>query len=139
MVGTIAIPDVQICNLVIFVSHVVILELQPSTEDIAIDPDTKLTVPAVTVKPLLHVNKFVDVIVFDVIDPDVKSPVFAIDPDDKAPVFAIDPDVRAPVLVIVFDDKAPLLIIVFDCNVFSVDGPKTFRELVMLEFQMHFY
>ena len=86
-----------------------------------------LTVPAVIVKPLLHVSVDAHVIVLD-----VNKPEFEIDEDDKpllhvieldvnAPVFVIDPDVRAPVLVIVFDDKAPVLLIVFDDNVLSVD------------------
>jgi hypothetical protein len=71
----------------------------------------KETVPALTVNPLDAVNVDALVIVFD----------------DKAPVFVIDPDDKAPVLVIVFDDKAPVFVIVFDCNVFKVDGPKTFK------------
>jgi hypothetical protein len=76
----------------------------------------KLTVPADTVKPLEAVNVVAQVIVFEV----------------KSPEFVIDPDVEAPVLVIVFDDKAPVLLIVLDCNVFKVDGPRTFRELVRI-------
>ena len=83
----------------------------------------KLTLPAVTVKPLEAVNVLAQVIVFD----------------DKAPEFEIDADDKAPVLVIVLDVKAPVLLIVLDCNVFKVDGPRTFRELVGLLKQMHFY
>jgi len=90
------------------------------------------------VNPLDAVNVDALVIVFD-----DKAPEFEIDADDKAPVlvivfdvnapeFEIDADDKAPVLVIVFDDKAPVLLIVFDCNVFSVDGPKTFKELVRI-------
>ena len=73
MVNTVAIPDVAFCNLVIFVSHVVILELQPLTLAIGILPATNEIVPADTVNPLLHVNKFVQVILFD-----VKAPLFVI-------------------------------------------------------------
>ena len=84
---------------------------RPLTAAVAIAFAGKETVPAVTVKLLDAVNVFAQVIVFD----------------DKAPEFEIDPDVKAPVLVIEFDDKAPVLLIVFDCNVFKVDGPKTFK------------
>ncbi len=85
------------------------------------------TVPAETAKPLEAVNVLALVIVFD-----VKAPEFVIDTDDNEPEFTIDPDVKAPVLVIVFDDKSPVLLIVLDCNVLSVLGPKTFKELVII-------
>jgi hypothetical protein len=87
----------------------------------------KLTVPADTVKPLEAVNAFVQVIVFD-----VNNPEFVIDADEMEPEFTIDPDDIAPVLVIVFDDKLPVLLIELDCNVLSVLGPKTFKELVKI-------
>jgi hypothetical protein len=74
------------------------------------------------VKPLEAVNVDEEVIVFD-----DKAPEFTIDADEIDPEFTIDPDVKAPVLVIVFDDKLPVLLIVLDCNVFKVDGPKTFK------------
>ena len=83
--------------------------------------------------PLDAVNVLAQVIVFDVkapefeIDPDDKPLLHVIEFDDKAPELVIDPDDKAPVLVIVFDDKPPVLLIVLDCNVFKVDGPKTFK------------
>jgi hypothetical protein len=61
-----------------------------------------------------------------------KAPEFVIDADDKEPELTIDPDVKAPVLVIVFDDKLPVLLIELDCTVLSVDGPRTFKELVRI-------
>jgi hypothetical protein len=79
------------------------------------------------VKPLEAVNKLVDVIVFD-----VNNPEFVIDADEIDPEFTIDPDVIAPLLVIVLVTKSPVLLIVLDCNVFKVDGPRTFKELVMI-------
>jgi len=109
MVGTVAIPDVQFCNLVIFVSHAVILVLQPLTAVIAIAPAAKLTVPDDTVKPLLHVNKFVDVIVFDV----------------KVPVLVIAFDVIKELLFILI-----LLINPVVFNVFKYDEPETFNDKV---------
>jgi hypothetical protein len=96
---------------VIFDSQLPNLPFTPERAATPIDPAGKLTLPAVTVKPLEAVNVDAQVIVLD-----VKSPVFVIDPDDKAPV-----------LVIVFDDKAPVLLILLDCTVFSVDAPNTFK------------
>ena len=32
----------------------------------------------------------------------------------------------------VFDVKSPVLFILLDCNVFKVDGPRTFKELVRI-------
>ena len=86
-----------------------------------------LTVPPDIVKPLEAVNVLALVIVFD-----DKAPEFVIDADDKEPEFTIDPDVIAPVLVIVFDVILLVLLIELDCNVLSVLGPKTFKELVMI-------
>jgi hypothetical protein len=68
------------------------------------------------VNPLEAVNVFAQVIVFDV----------------KEPEFVIDPDVKAAVHVIEFDDKALVLLIVLDVNVFKVDDPRTFKELVRI-------
>jgi hypothetical protein len=68
------------------------------------------------VKPLEAVNKFVDVIVFDVNNPE----------------FVIDPDVKLAVHEMEFDVKELVLLIVLDCNVLSVHGPKTFKELVRI-------
>jgi hypothetical protein len=89
---------------------------RPLTDVVPIEFTGKLTDPDVQVKPLEAVNKFVDVIVFDV----------------KAPEFTIDPDVKPAVHVIEFDVKVDVLLIVLDCNVFKVDGPKTFKELVRI-------
>jgi hypothetical protein len=87
----------------------------------------RVTVPALTTKPLEAVNVLAQVIVFD-----VNNPEFVIEPDDKEPEFTIDPDVKEPVLVIVFDDKLPVLLIELDCTVLSVLGPKTFKlELII--------
>jgi hypothetical protein len=79
------------------------------------------------VKPLEAVNVLALVIVFD-----DKAPEFEIEPDKIDPEFTIDPDVKALVHVIEFDDKVEVLLIVLDCNVFKVDGPKTFKELVRI-------
>jgi hypothetical protein len=87
----------------------------------------KLTVPAVTVKPLEAVNVLEQVIVLLVIDPE-----FVIEPDDKEPEFVIDPVERPAVHVIEFDIIELVLLIVLDCNVLSVLGPKTFKELVII-------
>jgi hypothetical protein len=57
------------------------------------------------VKPLEAVNVFVQVIVFD----------------DKPAVH-----------VILLDVKVDVLLIVLDCNVFKVDGPRAFKELVRI-------
>jgi hypothetical protein len=90
------------------------------------------------VNPLDAVNVLAQVIVFDVnnpefvIDADDKPLLHVIEFDDKEPEFTIDPDVKAPVLVIVFDDKSPVLLIVLDCNVFKLDAPNTFKELVRI-------
>jgi hypothetical protein len=68
------------------------------------------------VKPLEAVNVDAQVIVFD-----VNNPEFEIDPDDKPLVHVIE-----------FDVKSAVLLILLDCNVLSVLGPKTFKELVMI-------
>ena len=66
--------------------------------------------------PLEAVNAFVQVIVFD----------------DKEPEFTIDPDVKPAVHDIELDVKEDVLLIVLVCNVLSVLGPKTFKELVII-------
>jgi hypothetical protein len=113
--------------LVVCCSNAVNLAFTPLTAATGITFVAKLTVPALHVNPLEAVNVLAQVIVFD-----VNNPEFVIDADEIDPEFVIDPDDKAPVLVIVFDDKAPVLLIVLDCNVFKVDGPKTFKELVRI-------
>jgi hypothetical protein len=103
MVGTVAIPDVKFCNLVIFVSQAVILVLQPLMDDIAIAPVAKLTVPLLQVKPFEAVNNPLLVIVFD-----VNNPEFEIDPDDKPLVHVIEFDVKLPELIIFTLFKFPI-------------------------------
>ena len=86
-----------------------------------------LTVPPDTVKPLEAVNVLAQVIVFD-----VSKPEFVIDTDEIDPEFTIDPDDKVAVKVDVLDVKVDVLLIVLDCIVFKVDGPRTFKELVMI-------
>jgi hypothetical protein len=109
MVNTVAIPDVAFGNLVIFVSHVVILELQPLTLAIGILPATNEIVPLLIVKPPLEVNNFVHVILFVV----------------KTPLFVSVLDVTVLLLFILI-----LLINPVVFKLFKYDAPKTFNDVV---------
>ena len=87
--------------------------------------DGKLIIPLDTVKPLLHVNKFVDII-----EEDVKVPELEIEEDVKllvvkAPLFVIDPDVIKEELFILI-----LLILSVVFRVFKYDEPETFNDKV---------